>query len=82
VLWDGEAVVASAAVRLPLADNTHLAYLDLGVLSPYRRRGLATRLLAEVAACATQNNRRLLMTNANSRLPSGEAMLRHLARKW
>lgn len=78
VLWDAERVVASAAVRLPLADNTHLAFLDLGVLAPYRRCGLATRLLAEVAACARQNNRSLLITNANSRLPSGEAVLRHL----
>ncbi len=81
VLWDAETIVASAAVRMPLAGNTHLASLDLGVQAPYRRRGLATHLLAEVAACAKQNNRRLLMTNANSRLPSGEAVLRHLGAK-
>ena len=78
LLWDGDLVAASAAVRLPLTDNTHLAFLDLGVLAPSRRRGLATRLLAEVAAYARQNSRRLLMTHASSRLPSGEAVLRHL----
>ena len=78
LLWDADTVVASAAVRLPLTDNTHLAFLDLSVLAPQRRRGLATRLLAEVAACARQNNRRILTTNASSRLPSGEAVLRHL----
>ena len=78
LLWDGKTVVASAAVRLPQTDNTHLAFLDLSVLAPYRRRGLATRLLAEAVPYARQNNRRLLMTHASSRLPSGEAALRHL----
>ena len=78
MLWDAETVVASAAVRTPLAQNTHLAFLDLSVLAPYRRRGLATRLLAEVVLYAQQKDRRLLMTNAGSRLPSGEVVLRHL----
>ena len=78
LLWDSETVVASAAVRTPLADNTHLAFLDLSVLAPSRRRGLATRLLAEVVPYTHQNNRRILTTNAGSRIPSGEAVLRHL----
>jgi mycothiol synthase len=78
LLWDAETVAASAAVRTPRDQNTHLAFLDLSVLAPYRRRGLATRLLAEVVLYARQNNRRLLTTNVGSRLPSGEAVLRHL----
>ena len=78
VLWDGAQVVASAKVNLPMDQNIHLAFTELSVLAPYRRRGLGKRLMAEIAAYAEQHDRRTLLTNASSRLPDGEAVLRHL----
>lgn len=78
LLWDGAEVVASAKVNLPMTQNCHLAFITLSVLAPYRRRGLGKCLLAEVAAYAEQNDRRTLLTNASSRLPTGEAVLRRV----
>ena len=78
LLWDGAEVVGSARVNLPLNQDTHLAFTGLSVLAPYRRRGLGKRLMAELAAYAGQHGRRSLLTNASSRLPAGEAVLRHI----
>ncbi len=78
VVWENGEVVARAAAELPLEQNTHAAFVTLSVLAPYRRRGLARRLMAELAPYAEARGRRRLLTNASRRLPAGEAVLRHL----
>lgn len=74
-------MVGSASVNLPLVENRQLAFVGLTVLALYRRRGLGKRLMAEIATVAEQHDRHILLTNASSRLPSGEAVLRHIEAK-
>ena len=78
VVWENGEVVAQAAAELPLEQNTHAAFVTLSVLAPYRRRGLARRLMAELAQYAEARGRRRLLTHTSSRLPTGEVALRHL----
>lgn len=78
LLWEGGQVVARATATLPQEHHLDQAEIELTVLAAHRQRGLARRLLVEVARLAEQSGRRLLLTNASSRLPSGEAVLRHL----
>lgn len=78
LLWQDAHVVARATVTLPRLQRLDQAEFELTVLAPHRQRGLARRLLKEVVGLAEQSGRRTLMTTASSRLPSGEAVLRHL----
>jgi len=78
VLWDGDVVVGSATLSLPLDHNTHTLSVSLGVSAPYRRRGLGKRLMRAAAEYAGHSGRRTLLTTADSRLPAGEAVLRRL----
>ncbi len=78
LLWQDSQVVARASVTLPKVQNIHQADIELTVLAAYRNRGLARRLLMDVARLAEQADRQVLLTNASSRLPSGEAVLCHL----
>lgn len=75
----GTAFVAVAeALILLTGDNAHLAQVDLAVLPTYRRQGLGTHLLGEVAGWAERAGRRLLLIGASDRVPAGPAFLRHL----
>ncbi len=77
LVWNGPEVAAQAEVRLPTL-RVHVASLDLSVRARDRRKGLARRLLHEVLATVLAHDRRLLLTHTSSRLPAGEAVLRHL----
>lgn len=46
LLRDGDVVVGSASLALPLKDNTHVAHLDIDVPPDHRRRGIGSAALA------------------------------------
>ena len=68
--YDGETLLAFAAVWFPLLDNLDKVYLELHVDPPARRRGVGTALLAEVESLARAEARSLLLTD--SKLPPGQ----------
>ncbi|QMW04790.1 GNAT family N-acetyltransferase [Spirosoma foliorum] len=78
LLWHQNQVVASATMDVPLDQNRHWASVYLSVLPAYRRRHLGKRLMAQIAAYAQQKGCDQLVTNASSRLPVGETVLRHV----
>ena len=81
LVWDvaETAVIAQATfVYLDTDENQHLGQVDLDVLPAYRRQGLATELLALIAAEAESQGRTLLMGNTNGRAPAGEQMMLRL----
>ncbi|WP_161883286.1 GNAT family N-acetyltransferase [Deinococcus alpinitundrae] len=78
VLWDGDTVAASASLSLPRDHHTHTVSVNLGVIAPYRRRGLGKRLMRAAAEYAAHSGRRTVLTTADSRLPAGEVVLRRL----
>jgi len=51
-------VVGAAEVSFPLKDNTHLVEFELDVHPDFRRRGVATALLAEIERLGAADNRR------------------------
>lgn len=44
----GEQIVGSASLALPLKDNTHIAHVAVSVAPPHRRRGTGTALLSHL----------------------------------
>ncbi|HEX7740166.1 MAG TPA: GNAT family N-acetyltransferase [Marmoricola sp.] len=81
-LWcarvEGEPV-GYAEVHLPLADNTHLVEVFVGVATRCRRRGVGTALLDAVCAHAGDAGRSVLMTGfsaASEGIGPGEAFAR------
>jgi mycothiol synthase len=79
--WDSEQskIVGSANVGFMKTDeNMHLAWCDLSVLPEYRRQGIGRRLLEAVAEVPKRENRRLMMTGTNARVPAGEAFMERL----
>ena len=78
LLWHQDLVVASAAMEMPLEQNTNWASVYLSVLPLYRRRYLGKELITQITAYAQQKGCDQLLTNASSRLPAGEAVLRHI----
>ncbi len=76
---DRTEIIASGVVSfLKTEENQHLAQFELNVDAQYRRRGLGRELLRRAVEVAQAENRRLLMTNTNERVPAGEAFMTHL----
>jgi GNAT superfamily N-acetyltransferase len=70
--WDGARVVAMANAFVPrMETNQHVVQFDISVLPEYRRQGLATAFLSEIAKVAERESRRLLISNSNSTVPAG-----------
>jgi GNAT superfamily N-acetyltransferase len=65
----------AAAVWFKTEENQHLLQIDIDVLPEHRRRGLGKTFLHKVVETAKSQNRRLLITNTNSRAPGGEAFM-------
>lgn len=59
-------------------ENKHMAQFEIHVRPEYRRQTIGSRLLANVAAVAQQNNRRLLITETEARVPAGAEFMRTL----
>lgn len=77
-----DAIVAHAnSIAYRGDENQHLLQFDIQVQPAYRRRGLGKKLLALVADAATQENRRLLMTESSDRVLAGEAFLLRMGAK-
>ena len=76
---DKTEIIASGVVSfLRTEDNQHLAQFELSVDPDYRRRGLGRELLRQAIDAAQAENRRLLITDTNERVPDGEAFMRRL----
>ena len=72
-------VVGSSAVRVQRTrDNQHLASCSVAVEPQWRRNGIARRLLRPVAERARAEERRLSVFRTHSRVPAGEAFMRHI----
>ena len=73
---DKTEIIASGVVSfLRTEDNQHLAQCELYVDPEYRRQGLGRSLLRQATAAAQTENRRLLITETNERVPAGEAFM-------
>lgn len=74
----GEMVGFATAVWFNTEDNQHLMQMDIDVLPEHRRRGIGRAMLRLVVDEAKARNRRLLMTNTNSRVTGGDALMERL----
>ena len=70
-----EMVAAGVVQWMKTKENAHLAQLDLSVDQYARRQGLGRDLLRLAVQAAQAENRRLLMTETNDRVPAGEAFM-------
>lgn len=57
LLRDGDEVVGSASLALPLKDNTHIAHLAISVPARHRRRGVGSATLAFLESEAVASGR-------------------------
>jgi len=75
VAFDGDRAVGKAALDYQtVAENRHIADANVRVLAEYRRRGIASQLLRQLAAHAQQEGRRILQMGAREG-SGGEAFL-------
>lgn len=76
---DHSEMIAQGNVGLMYTDeNKHLAQFDIIVHPNYRRQGIGKQLLGFIAEAAQADNRRLLLTDTNDRIPAGEAFMQKL----
>src|SRR5262245_2494780 len=61
VAVEGDEVVGAGLVTLPRLDNTHSAFIGVGVPPAHRRRGVGTALLEAVLKVAADNGRTTVM---------------------
>lgn len=81
-IWDGAQVCAEAEAEVPLRDdNRHLGFAGVSVHPDYRRRGLARRLLHNVAEVMQRETRRLIGFGTDDAVPAGAAFAEHLGAK-
>lgn len=79
VAWHGgEAVGVATLTTYDTPDNRHAADADIGVAPPWRRRGIAKRLLAHIVAGAKAQGRTLLLASTDSAVPAGAAFMERL----
>ena len=85
IVWgsDRAEIITSASLQVwSQGSNEHLANYYAYVLPEFRRRGLARHLLGPAVDVARNHNRRLLISNTDSVVPSGEAFMRRLGARW
>jgi len=79
VLGSGGRLAASASTWVwNTGQNEHAGGFEIDVHPDHRRRGLATRLLAPVAAALRQRGRRLFLVTSFGSVPSAAGFLRAL----
>ena len=75
----GDEILASAsAIFITTDDNNHIGNFMISVDPPLRSQGVGRELLRLVAESAKREGRRLLMTDTNGRVPSGEAFMKRV----
>ena len=62
-------------------DNRHLSHFDIIVHPASRRQGIGKQLLGLIAEAALADNRTLLLTDTNDRIPAGEAFMQRIGAK-
>jgi GNAT superfamily N-acetyltransferase len=67
IVRDRSEVVAAAELTLPQRDNLHFGYSGVLVAPAYRRRGLGSRLLRHLSACARADGRTTLALGSGAR---------------
>lgn len=75
VALEGEEVVGAASVALPMADNTHLADLEVAVAPPHQRRGVGSALLVRLEDHARARGRRTALLEGYAPLDSDSPAL-------
>lgn len=84
LLWaawtpEGDEIAALGNVSLiQMEENRHIASFDISVLPEHRRQGLGREILRRITEAAAGDQRRLLMTETNDRVPGGEAFMLRL----
>lgn len=79
VAWQGAEAVGRSTLEIhDTPDNRHLANVDVGVLSGYRRQGIGKRLLMPAVQAAEAAERTLLLGSTDSAIPAGEAFMERL----
>ncbi len=71
-------IAAGTLALLRMEENKHVGEMSIEVLPPYRRQGIAHRLLALIAETARRENRRLLIGDTSERIPAGEVFMQRL----
>lgn len=75
-------IVARAGIGIAnTEENQHIAFGGIRVLADYRQQGIAKTLLPKLLEIAKQHNRRLIMEDTASTVPSGEAFAKRLGAK-
>lgn len=59
-----------------IEENKHMADFEIRVLPEYRRQGIGRKLLQKIVEATKEENRRLLVTESNDRIPGSEAFLK------
>jgi mycothiol synthase len=81
VIWNSDqtAIIASGALDQTLSgESRKSANLRIAVIPEFRRRGIASRLLAVIAEVAERANSPLLQAHTSGRIPAGEAFMTSL----
>lgn len=81
VTWDksgGRALALAQAKIYRTGDNPHILWFDIQVLPEFRRRGIARAALPLITALARREQRHLLMSECNDRIPAAAAFLSRL----
>lgn len=79
---DHSEMIAMGNVGLMHTDeNQHIAQFDIIVHPDARRQGIGKELLGFITAAAQADQRRLLLTDTNDRIPAGEAFMQRLGAK-
>jgi GNAT superfamily N-acetyltransferase len=68
--FDGDAMVGSALMHLPLLDNLHMAYADILVPEAHRRLGIGAQLLEAAEVHARHTGRKVMLVEVPA--PPGE----------
>ncbi|MFN8493766.1 MAG: GNAT family N-acetyltransferase [Caldilineaceae bacterium] len=63
---------------LRMENNQHIGQFSIQIAPEYRRQGLGRRLLALIVEQAQREQRRLLITSTNGRIPAGAAFMLRL----
>jgi GNAT superfamily N-acetyltransferase len=73
-----ERIVGLGLTQYSLEDNLHMAQFTISVQPAFRRQGLAKRFLEKILQVAQDQDRKILITDTNARIPAGEAFMLRL----